>query len=165
MRFDHSGANMFFAASAIILATIISTGARAIPFGHGTNHYGRFASIYQNDKNAPRMSMDWSELRRPGKASFEQLRKHLGRADEYAALYALQVALDNVGDGQTYVWGRPKRQLRAFITPIASFRSARGRICRQLIFSLALGNHLKRIETTACRAPDKSWIIKDEQPS
>jgi len=160
MRFDHSGANMFFAASAIILATIISTGAGAVPFGADKGHYGRFASIYKYDKNAPRMNMDWSELRKVGKASFSQLRKRLGRAEEYAALYALQVALDNVGDGQTYVWGRPKRQLKAFITPLSSFRSPQGQICRQLIFSLALGDYLKRIETTACRAPDKSWRLQ-----
>jgi surface antigen len=159
MRLDPLRANMFFALFAIILATIISSSSHAGPFGR-TGDYGSFSSIYNKDVNAPRMGLDWAELREGGKAPFASLRKRLRRADQYAALYALQVALDNVGDGQTYVWGRPKRQLRAFITPLGSFRSKKGNICRQLIFSLSLGTYMKRIETTACRASDKRWVLQ-----
>ena len=89
-----------------------------------------------------------------------KLRAKLRPADEYATLNALLIALSRVGDGQTYIWGRPKRQLRAFITPTSSFRNEKGTICRLITVSLALGPYMKRIETTACRAKNRSWQLQ-----
>lgn len=110
--------------------------------------------------DAPRADISWSELRKPKPATFKHLRSQLDTADAFATLYALQNALTNVADGQTYVWGRPKRQLRTLITPTTSFRGADGRVCRKLIVTIALGDHLKRTETTACRGDDKSWQLE-----
>ncbi len=111
-------------------------------------------------KGAPKTGLNWSDMQKPRKMSFTTLRKRLRPADAYATLAALQLALSRLGDGQTYAWHRPKRQLRAFITPINSFRNKSGSICRELIVSLALGSYLRRIETTACRAKDHSWQMQ-----
>ena len=111
-------------------------------------------------KGAPKVQLNWSDARKPRKMSLTRLRAKLRPADEYATLNALLVALSRVGDGQTYIWGRPKRQLRAFITPISSYRNPNGIICREIIVSLSLGSYMKRIETAACRSKDRSWKIQ-----
>ena len=111
-------------------------------------------------KGAAKIDLNWSDTRKPRKMTLTRLRSKLRPADEYATLNALLIALSRVGDGQTYIWGRPKRQLRAFITPISSYRDKSGSICREIVVSLALGAHMKRIETTACRAKDRSWQIQ-----
>ena len=111
-------------------------------------------------KGAPKIDLNWSDAKKPRKMTLTKLRAKLRPADEYATLNALLIALSRVGDGQTYIWGRPKRQLRAFITPTSSFRDEKGTICRQIVVSLALGSYMKRIETTACRAKDRSWQLQ-----
>jgi len=111
-------------------------------------------------KGAPKIDLNWSDAKKPRNMSLTRLRAKLRPADEYATLNALLIALNRVGDGQTYVWGRPKRQLRAFITPISSYRNPNGTICREIVVSLALGSYLKRIETAACRAKDRSWKLQ-----
>jgi surface antigen len=108
-------------------------------------------------QSTPRLDITWSEARQPKGASFNKLRSNLDAGDAYATLNALHVALSSVGDGQTYVWGRPKRQLRALITPTKSYRNADKRICRNVVVTLSLGSHIERTETAACRAEDKSW--------
>ena len=178
MRFDPKGMNLFFVLSAFLMATFISNAhaANSSPSIKASrvnadpltrNSQNLFAPFFkqapQNNRaknNIARNNIDWSETRTVDKASFTKLRSRLKAADEYAALYALQTALSRIGDGQTYIWGRPKRKLRAFITPLSSFRGKQGNICRQVVVSLALGSFMKRIETTACRASDKSWQLQ-----
>ena len=111
-------------------------------------------------KGAPKINLNWSDARKPRQMTLTKLRAKLRPADEYATLNALLIALSRVGDGQTYIWTRPKRQLRAFITPTSSYRNETGTICRKLVVSLALGSHIKRIKTTACRAKDRSWKLQ-----
>jgi len=111
-------------------------------------------------KAGAKTDIKWSSLRKARPVSFWKLRSHLDGRDQAATLFALQIALMRVGDGQTYVWGRPKRRLRAYITPVKSFRNKQGRICRDLRISLSLGGYTRRIETTACRADDKSWQLQ-----
>ena len=117
-------------------------------------------SLLPQIHTSPKSNLSWAELTKPKQLSLKQLRSRLNPADEYATLYALQIALTRVGDGQTYIWGRPNRRLRALITPVNSYRSTDGRICRQVIFTLSLGDYLKRTEATACRATDRSWNIE-----
>ncbi len=150
MRFDPRVMKKEFVLASLLMASLITYSANIhaqdIPGSHVTG--------------APKTNIGWNDLRKPRNMSFSQLRKRLKPADEYAALYALQVALSRLGDGQTYVWGRPKRKLRAFITPVNSYRSENGNICRNIIVSLALGAYIKRIKTSACRASDKSWQLQ-----
>ena len=111
-------------------------------------------------KETTKIDMNWSKVAKPLQPHFAQLRAKLRPADEFAALYALQIALSRVGDGQSFVWGRPKRKLRAVITPVSSFRAQSGDICRKIVFTMSLGNYAKRIKTTACRAKDNSWKLQ-----
>ncbi len=90
---------------------------------------------------------------------FPRLRANLAAKDHARALEALHLALSQTGDGGTYVWERPERFLRGTITPTASFRDARGRICRHVVYSLSLGPHTRRTEGIACRNRALRWVL------
>ena len=154
MRFDPRFAKIEFGFAALLMVTLIAftTSAHAAPL----------TQKYQKPliKGAPKINLNWSDAKKPRQMTLTRLRAKLRPADEYATLNALLIALSQVGDGQTYIWGRPKRQLRAFITPTSSYRDKTGTICRKLTVSLALGSYMKRIETTACRAKDRSWKLQ-----
>lgn len=107
----------------------------------------------------PRLDMTWSETRQAKTVGFSKLRSRLDQGDAYATLNALHYALSTLGDGQTYVWGRPKRQLQTMVTLNGSFRNDEGRVCRKLTVTFALGKRVKRTESTACRSDDKSWQL------
>ena len=154
MRFDPRFAKIEFGLAALLMVTLIAftNGAHAAP-------------LVQNNesplvKGAPKIDLNWSDAKKPRKMTLTKLRAKLRPADEYATLNALLIALSRVGDGQTYIWGRPKRQLRAFITPTKSYRNENGTICRAITVSLVLGSYMKRIQTTACRANNRSWQLQ-----
>jgi surface antigen len=88
-----------------------------------------------------------------------ELKARLDRSDRTAAMQALELALSEVGDGVTLVWQRPERSLIGRIKPVSAFRDDKGRICRHVIYSLALGNFQRQIEGVACREPDGSWSL------
>jgi len=71
----------------------------------------------------------------------------------------LQMALNELGDGVTLAWRRPISQLSGRIKPVAAFRDNQGRICRQVIYSLARGHQEQEIEGVACREEDGRWAI------
>ncbi len=154
MRFDPRFAKIEFGFAALLMVTLIAitNGAHAAPLSQNTQS----ALV----KGAPRIDLNWSDAKKPRKMTLTKLRSKLRPADEYATLNALLIALSQVGDGQTYIWGRPKRQLRAFITPTSSYRDKSGNICREIIVSLVLGSYMKRIETTACRGKNRSWQLQ-----
>jgi surface antigen len=87
------------------------------------------------------------------------LKSSLDRSDRLVAFQALQMALNELGDGVTLLWRRPARQLAGRIKPVAAFRDDQGRICRQVIYALARGGHEKKIEGVACRGDDGRWSI------
>lgn len=88
-----------------------------------------------------------------------ELKARLDRSDRLAALQALELALSEVGDGVTLVWRRPERELTGRIKPVSAFRDDRGRICRHVVYSLALGAFQREIEGVACRETDGSWSL------
>lgn len=87
------------------------------------------------------------------------LKSSLDRSDRVVALQALQMALNELGDGVTLLWRRPASQLAGRIKPVAAFRDDQGRICRQVVYALARGGHEKEIEGVACRGEDGRWSI------
>ncbi|MFO7478902.1 MAG: RT0821/Lpp0805 family surface protein [Methyloceanibacter sp.] len=76
-----------------------------------------------------------------------------------AALQALELALSELGDGVTLVWQRPERALTGRIRPVSAFRDDLGRICRHVVYSLALGAFQRQVEGVACRESDGSWSL------
>jgi surface antigen len=91
--------------------------------------------------------------------SLSDLKARLDRSDRTAALQALELALSELGDGVTLVWQRPERALTGRIKPVSAFRDDQGRVCRHVVYSLALGPYRREIEGVACREPDGSWSL------
>lgn len=88
-----------------------------------------------------------------------QLKARLDNSDRVAAVQALELALSELGDGVTLVWKRPERGLVGRIKPVSAFRDDRGRVCRHVLYSLALGTYQRQIEGVACRESDGSWSL------
>ncbi len=86
-------------------------------------------------------------------------RLRFGFADERAALQALQFALNEVGDGSTFVWHRKKGVLSGKIKPTAVFVDDKDRLCRHLVFTLTAGDRNSTIEGIACRTDDGLWKL------
>lgn len=91
--------------------------------------------------------------------SLSELKARLDRSDRVAAAQALELALSELGDGVTLVWQRPERRLVGRIKPVSAFRDDKGRVCRHVIYSLALGAYQRQIEGVACREQDGSWSL------
>jgi surface antigen len=95
----------------------------------------------------------------PQALSFSEMRARLDGSDRQAALSALQLALGELGDGVTLVWQRPAHGLKGRIKPVSAFRDDQGRICRHVVYWLALGRYERRVEGVACREPDGVWSL------
>jgi surface antigen len=95
----------------------------------------------------------------PVASGLNELRARLDQSDRQAAYQALQLALDELGDGVTLVWKRPARGLEGRIKPVSAFRDDKGRICRHIFYSLSLGGYEKEIEGNACREADGTWSL------
>jgi len=96
---------------------------------------------------------------RPG--TFEQLRANLGEGDREVALRALHIALDELSDGAAFVWRSKAHGITGVIRPTMAFRDDEGRVCRHLVYSVALGRFQKRIEGVACRSLNGRWMLAD----
>ena len=90
---------------------------------------------------------------------FAELKAKLDGSDRQAAAQALQLALNELGDGVTLVWRRPEHALEGRIKPVSAFRDDHGRICRHLVYSLSLGGYSREIDGVACRDLDGSWSL------
>ena len=88
-----------------------------------------------------------------------ELRARLDGSDRWAALQALHVALTQLSDGASYVWGRSTRRLVGVIKPTMTFRDREGRVCRHLIYTLSVGAYTRSVEGIACRQPDRLWTL------
>ena len=86
-------------------------------------------------------------------------RDTLTRYDRLAALEAVQIALSEVGDGDSYVWRRRHGRLNGVIQPTKSYKDAGGRVCRHVIVLLNSGNYSRKREGIACRHDDGIWSL------
>jgi hypothetical protein len=84
---------------------------------------------------------------------------NLEPADEIGALEAVSVALDETGDGASYVWHGPHGRLSAVVQPTSSFRARDGRICRHLHILLNSGETTRKAEGIACRNGLGIWSL------
>ncbi len=87
----------------------------------------------------------------PAASGLNELRARFDKATAKRPYQALQLALDELGDGVTLVWRRPARGLVGKIKPVSAFRDDKGRVCRHVVYSLSLGGYEKEIEGNACR--------------
>ncbi len=84
----------------------------------------------------------------------------LDMTDETATLEAVHTALSEVGDGASYVWHRRGGKISGVVKPTASFKDAKGRVCRHLVMTLTSGERSARTEGIACRMADRSWRLE-----
>jgi hypothetical protein len=84
----------------------------------------------------------------------------LDLTDETATLEAVHTALSEVGDGASYVWHRRGGKVSGIVKPTASFKDAKGRVCRHLVMTLNSGERSARTEGIACRMADRSWRLE-----
>ena len=91
--------------------------------------------------------------------SLAELKARLEPSDRRTAMRALQLALTEAGDGAPFVWQRPARELKGKITPVSAFRDGQGRLCRRVVYWLALGSYERQIEGIGCRESDGSWSL------
>ena len=94
-----------------------------------------------------------------GTTPLAELRARLDNSDRLAALHALQMALNQVGDGSTFLWKKEDRNLMGIIKPTAAFRNAAGQVCRHVIYAISLGDYRKQIEIVACREAGGRWRL------
>ncbi len=91
---------------------------------------------------------------------YAELRATLDATDEIAALESVQIALNEIGDGASYVWHRRNGRLSGVVQPTASFKDAAGHVCRHLVVTLSSGERTRRTEGVACRLADGRWQLE-----
>lgn len=84
----------------------------------------------------------------------------LSEEDEIATLDAIRVALSEIADGSTYVWYRQHGRLNGLVTPTASFKDGKDRVCRHVLLILSAGQQTGRIEGIACRNEAGRWLLE-----
>jgi len=110
----------------------------------------------------PLKADDWRVVTREASEptpQFAELKTKLDGSDRQAAAQALQLAMNELGDGVTLVWRRPEHALEGRVKPVSAFRDDHGRLCRHLVYSLSLGGYSREIEGVACREFDGSWSL------
>ena len=83
----------------------------------------------------------------------------LDENDELAALHAIQIALQAVGDGDAYIWHRGHGLLGGMIRPTTSFKGPDGTICRHIIIRFNSGRYSREAEGIACRDTSGRWSL------
>ncbi len=81
----------------------------------------------------------------------------LSFADGVATLEAIQLVLDEVGDGGSYLWHRQHGRLSGLIRAEASFYGPTQAVCRKLRVTLMYGAQTRTVKTVACRGADGRW--------
>lgn len=94
--------------------------------------------------------------------TLSDLKADLTSDDPLAVLEAVRFALDEVGDGATYVWRREEGPLWGMVRPTGSFRTTDGRICRHIIVTLSLDEYTRQTDGDACRIEDGRWVLANE---
>ena len=79
--------------------------------------------------------------------------------DPLAVLEAVGYALNEVGDGATYVWHRTDGPLAGNVRMAKSYRGEVGAICRKLTVTLILGKAVRPASFTACRDAGGQWVL------
>lgn len=87
------------------------------------------------------------------------IRPRLDFADRIATLHAIETALSSVADGGAFVWQRGNGHLRGLIRPTASFKSARGEVCRHVIIRLDSRQLSREVEGVACQSQTGVWSL------
>lgn len=67
--------------------------------------------------------------------------------------------------GTTTSWSNPDTGGNFAVTPTNTFQTQSGQYCREFITDMQIGNEMQQVYGTACRQPDGSWQVVNQQPS
>lgn len=87
----------------------------------------------------------------------------IGRSMDRADHLCVDQALEHAPDGRPIAWEDPNTRRRHRIVPEATFRAEDGRYCREYTARSTFGGRQVQTYGTACRQPDGSWKIVDQQ--
>ena len=127
------------------------------------------ASVFLSDVRADPGSASSEESRcscpdaskKSARPKFAKLKMYgLDEADEVAALESIQMGLSRMDDGAPFVWRRANGKLSGIVRPTASFRNAKGNLCRHVVVLLTTGFKTRTAEGIACRSPDRRWVLE-----
>lgn len=91
--------------------------------------------------------------------ALDAVRGWLTADDPVAFLEAMRYALDEVADGDTYVWHRKDGPLWGKVKPTASFLDDKGAVCRHVQLMLALADVRRDVDAVACRSASRQWVV------
>lgn len=103
-----------------------------------------------------------SGMARPGtrSANGAEPASRFDDVDALAALEGISIALNEVGDGGTYVWHRRDGRLSGMAQPHGAYKSTDGLACRRLTVMLNAFDRSRRIDGVACRAATGRWQLQ-----
>ena len=84
---------------------------------------------------------------------------YMDRADQQR----VSRSLETHPAGQTSTWRNPDTGHDYQVTPVRTYQAAEGRYCREFTTQVAIGNRIEDAYGTACRMPDGSWQIQDQE--
>ena len=89
----------------------------------------------------------------------------LDRADEMHAQAAYEYTLETLPSGYTGGWENPDNGHSGTYTPTRTWEQAPGQYCREFQQTVTIGGHTEQAYGTACRQPDGSWKISQNDTS
>ncbi len=121
-------------------------------------------------KSPPPITKGWEPVRETSPvnhgwktvAKSHGLQKKLNKLtdkDYDAALQAVHFALTEIEDGKIYHWRQDDNKLRGKVKPINAFKDKEGRLCRHIIYTLAIEKYRKTVEGVACRSINGGWSL------
>jgi surface antigen len=72
-------------------------------------------------------------------------------------------ALESTPTNQTIAWQNPEKDSSYWVTPTRTYKDRDGTPCREYITNAVIDGQRQHMSGTACRQPDGSWKLEDEQ--
>lgn len=88
----------------------------------------------------------------------KEVGKSMDRTDELMAAHVLEVNKT----GQSSTWINPDTQNQVTVTPERTYQKPTGQYCREYQTQVVVGGKTEQAYGTACRQPDGSWKIVNQ---
>ena len=88
-----------------------------------------------------------------------EIGKSMDKVDRIYATNTAQNSLEHSRSGTSTTWNNPDTGNYGSTTPVKTYQVANGRYCREFQTEVTVGGKTERAYGTACRQPDGSWEI------
>lgn len=89
----------------------------------------------------------------------------LAEMEQRAMSDTFQYALENNPTDQAADWLNPDTEHAGAVVPVRTFTNAQGQPCREFITTIIVGGEQQQGYGTACRQPDGTWQIVNDEPA